>query len=197
MSPISIISNRSASQMEHFTGSCRGIMAGVVAGVLTLSASTARAQDTGILVGAMAPSATVETLDGRAMNLSDYYGKKPVVLEFWATWCPLCKRLEPAMDAARRKYAGKASFVSVGVSSNQSPARQKAYADKQKLGGEFVFDRTDAATKAFSVPHTSYVVVIGKDRKVVYTGVGDEQNIDAAVAMAFAKKVKTSSRPRT
>ncbi len=176
--------------MKRINARSRSIAPGIIASLLVLGSATAGAQDTGILVGATAPSAAVESLDGKAMNLSDYYGEKPVVLEFWATWCPLCRKLEPSMKAAQTKYAGKVNFVSVGVSSNQSPVRQKAYADKQKLGGEFVFDKSDAATKAFSVPHTSYVVVIDRNRKVVYTGVGDDQDIDAAVAKAMVERKK-------
>lgn len=45
----------------------------------------------------MAPGAPLHTLDGTAVDIKSYFGKKPVVLEFWATWCPLCKQLEPAM----------------------------------------------------------------------------------------------------
>ena len=144
-----------------------------------------RAQDMGIKVGAAAPSAAVESLDGKAMDLGTMYGETPVVLEFWATWCPLCKKLEPAMQAAREKYSGKVQFVSVGVSSNQSAERQKAYVEKQQMGGQFVFDKDGAAMKAFAVPHTSYVVVVDKGGKVVYTGVGPEQDIDAAVQKAM------------
>ena len=36
--------------------------------------------------------------------------------------------------------------------------------------------------KAFAVPHTSYIVVVGPDRRVAYTGVGDDQDIDAVLA---------------
>ncbi len=141
-----------------------------------------RAQEAGIAVGAMAPAAMVESLDGKPMNLSDIYGKgTPVVLEFWATWCPLCRKLEPAMAAARTKYDGKVKFVGVGVSANQSPERQKAHIEANRMGGVYVFDRHDAATKAFQVPHTSYVVVLDGAGKVVYTGVGESQDIDAAV----------------
>ncbi|MBX6330216.1 MAG: redoxin family protein [Gemmatimonadaceae bacterium] len=139
----------------------------------------------GVMVGATAPAATVRTLDGHEVDLATYYGDKPVVLEFWATWCPLCKKLEPALQAARAKYAGKVAFVGVGVSSNQSAAKQKAYVDHEKLTGAYVFDYEDAAVKAFSAPHTSYVVVINKDRKVVYTGAGPDQDIDAAVRKAL------------
>ena len=89
------------------------------------------------------------------------------------------------MQAAREKYSGTVEFVSVGVSSNQSAAKQKAYVEKQQMGGQFVFDKEGAAMKAFAVPHTSYVVVVDKGGKVVYTGVGPEQDIDAAVQKAL------------
>ena len=144
-------------------------------------ATTAHAQDAGISIGAMAPAAAVATLEGAAVDLASLYGEKPVILEFWATWCPLCRKLEPAMQAARTKYDGRVTFVSVGVPSNQSAEKQKAYVEKQQLGGRFVFDTDGKAMKAFQVPHTSYVVVIDRTGKVVYTGVGAEQDIDAAI----------------
>jgi thiol-disulfide isomerase/thioredoxin len=131
------------------------------------------------------PCAAVFTLDGMPVDLARYIGKTPVVLEFWATWCPLCKKLEPAMAAARREYAGRVTFVSVGVPNNQTPERQKAYADEKRLGGDFVFDRDGKAVAAYKAPHTSYVVVIDKDGTVVYTGVGGEQDVAAAVAKAL------------
>lgn len=138
--------------------------------------------DVGLHVGAEAPSAVVDRLEGGSVDIADLYGRQPVVLEFWATWCPLCRKLEPSMQAARAKYAGKVTFVSVGVAANQTAEKQKAYVDDKKLTGVFTFDRTGAAMKAFAVPHTSYIVVVGADRRVVYTGVGDDQDVDAVLA---------------
>lgn len=138
--------------------------------------------DVGLKVGSEAPGAVVERLEGGNVNIADYYGRQPVVLEFWATWCPLCRKLEPSLQAAREKYAGKVAFVSVGVSANQTSEKQKAYVEEKKLTGVFTFDRTSAAMKAFAVPHTSYIVVVGPDRRVAYTGVGDDQDIDAVLA---------------
>ena len=145
----------------------------------------ALAQEAGIALGATAPRAAVYTFDGKEMDLAQYVGEKPVVLEFWATWCPLCKALEPSMSAAREKYDGRVRFVSVGVPDNQSAAKQKAFVEERHIGGEFVFDRDSKAVKAYQVPHTSYVVVIAPSGKVVYTGVGAKQDISAAVAKAF------------
>lgn len=146
----------------------------------------ARGQEGGIAVGAPAPGAAVVTLDGQPADLAQYVGKTPVVLEFWATWCPLCKKLEPSMAAAREQYAGRVTFVSVGVPNNQSPERQKAYAAEKRLGGTFVFDRDSKAVAAYKAPHTSYVVVVDKAGTVVYTGVGGDQDIAAAAAKALA-----------
>jgi thiol-disulfide isomerase/thioredoxin len=138
--------------------------------------------DVGLKVGVEAPAAVVERLDGSTVNLADFYGRQPVVLEFWATWCPLCRKLEPSMQAARQKYDGKVMFISVGVPANQTPEKQKTYVEDRKLTGVFTFDRSSAAMKAFAVPHTSYIVVVGTDRRVAYTGVGDDQDIDAVLA---------------
>jgi peroxiredoxin len=85
------------------------------------------------------------------------------------------------MQTARTKYAEQVTFVSVGVSANQSPERQRAHATANGMTGMLVFDRNDMAVKAFSVPHTSYVVVLDGKGTVVYTGVGESQDVDAAV----------------
>lgn len=157
------------------------------AALLVTSAPTiARAQAGGIAVGIPAPAAAVSTLDGAATDLSNFIGKTPVVMEFWATWCPLCKQLEPAMSEARKKYADKVTFVSVGVSNNQSAEKQKAYAVAHAMEGVMVFDVDGHAVKAYAAPHTSFVVAVDKSGKVVYTGVGGEQNIESVVALAMS-----------
>ena len=67
------------------------------------------AQDLGIEVGSTAPGAKVHTLDGKEADLAQYIGKTAVVMEFWATWCPNCKELEPTLLAASKKYGGRSS----------------------------------------------------------------------------------------
>ena len=142
------------------------------------------AQELGIAVGEMAPGGPLETLDGKAVDLSQYLGKTPAVIEFWATWCGNCKQLEPAMRAAMTKYPG-VRFVTVAVSVNQSVDRVKAWQQQHKLPGELLYDRKGTVSGAFDVPATSYVVVVDKAGKIVYTGVGGTQNLDAAIRKAM------------
>ena len=148
---------------------------------VTLIASTAAAQDSGIEIGKMAPAAAVQTLDGKAADLSQFIGKKPVLMEFWATWCPNCRELEPTMTAMHAKYGSKVSFVGVAVSVNEDAALVKKYVAKHKLPWTQVYDAKGNATDKYDVPATSYVVVIDKTGKVVYTGVGGNQDIEAAL----------------
>ena len=146
------------------------------------SAPALQAQETGLPIGTKAPTSTlVETLDGKAFDIGQYVGKTPVLIQFWATWCPNCKQLEPAMEAAAKKYAGKIKFVAVAVSVNQSPERVKLYAEKHGMPGEVYFDKKGNAADSYDAAATSYIVVLDKNGSVVYTGLGGTQNIDAAV----------------
>ena len=150
-----------------------------------LRPAAAHAQELGIELGSTAPAAKVHTLDGKDADLAQYVGKTPVVMEFWATWCENCKELEPTLLAAAKKYGAQVKFVGVAVSVNQSPERVKAFVAKHGLPGDQFFDTKGSATGAYDVPATSYVVVLNKAGKVVYTGLGGKQNLDAAIKKAL------------
>ena len=135
----------------------------------------------GLAVGTKAPGALVQTLDGKRVDLASYLGKGPVVLEFWALWCGNCKELEPELKSLVKKYAGKVTFVSVAVSVNESPERVQRYITKYGFTHQVLFDADGAATDAYAVPATSYVVVVDRAGKIVYTGLGGDQKLEAAV----------------
>lgn len=152
---------------------------------LVLVAAPLAAQESGIAVGSKAPSAKLETLDGNPADIGTFLGKGPVLIEFWATWCESCRDLEPAMLAAQKKYAGKVGFVGVAVSVNQSPELVRRYVAKHGLAGTQLYDRKGASIDAYEVPATSFVVVINKAGKVVYSGLGGKQDLDAAIKKAL------------
>jgi len=143
--------------------------------------SSLKAQDLGIEVGKKAPAAVVHTLDGKAVNLSSYIGKTPVFIEFWAVWCPNCRHLEPSLLAAEKKYRARMKFIGVAVAINETADRVKAYSQKHGLTHQILYDTQGNAAEAYDAPATSYVVVIDKTGKVVYTGLGGDQNLEAAI----------------
>lgn len=152
---------------------------------ILIAASAVHAQDVSLDVGSKAPSAIVQTLDGKPFDIGSYIGKTPVVLEFWATWCSLCKDLEPELRAAHSKYGKQVKFVGIAVSINQSPQRVKLYAAKHKLPLEVYYDKKGDASTAYDVIATSTIVVIDREGIVVYTGQGGDQDIEAAIKKAL------------
>ena len=158
----------------------------LVAALLMASPLSLQAQDVGIVVGTQAPRTIVlETLDGAKADLGQFIGKGPVLIQFWAAWCSSCHELAPRVAAAKRKYDKRVRFVGVAVSVNQSPTLAKRYAAKHKTPLELFYDREGLAADAFEAPGTSYVVVLDRAGKVVYTGMGGEQDIEGAVRKAM------------
>ncbi|MGH7538334.1 MAG: TlpA family protein disulfide reductase, partial [Gemmatimonadales bacterium] len=141
----------------------------------------AQEDDVGIAVGATPSAVTIEDLDGRPVDLGRIIGKKPVLFEFWATWCPLCAELFPRIEAARARYGDRVEFVVIAVAVNQSQASIKRHLTRHPMLFRVLWDARGNATRAFQAPTTSYVVVLDGAGKVAYTGVGAEQDIEAAV----------------
>lgn len=65
-----------------------------------------------------APDFTVLSLEGETVSLSDYRGK-PVVINFWATWCPPCRGELPAFQSAWERYGDKVQFLMVDLCDGQ------------------------------------------------------------------------------
>jgi len=137
----------------------------------------------GIAVGETPELVEIEDLDGNPVSLADFAGEKPVLFEFWAYWCENCAELHPHMVEAYNKYSDRIEFVAVGVGVAQSPRRMKRHLADLEPAVEWstVFDTRGLAVRAFHAPATSYIAIIDTDGRVVYTGIGPEQDIDAVV----------------
>lgn len=151
----------------------------------SLAYTPASGQDLGIEVGAQAPVVTVQSLDGKPVDLGKYIGKTPMLIEFWATWCPNCRELMPTLLDAEKKYGKKVKFVALAVAINQSPERVRRFLAAHPMPHEFYYDVDGRAAGAFDAPATSYVVVLDKKGRVVYTGLGGTQNLEAALKKAL------------
>jgi thiol-disulfide isomerase/thioredoxin len=162
------------------------LLAALALAVLLLPAGAA-AQDVGLEIGAVPDAVQVEDLDGNAVSLGDYIGRKPLIVQFWATWCPLCSALEPRLRAARSQYGDRLEIVFVAVGVNQTPRTIRRHQETHRLPGVMVFDGRGRAARAFRAPTTSYVVALDARGRVVYTGVGADQDIAAAAAKAVGR----------
>ena len=149
-----------------------------------LVTADARGQDIGLPVGSVPATVTVEDLDGAAFDLGSVVGRKPVLIEFWASWCPLCEALMPQMKAVEAKYGDRLEVLVIAVGVNQTPRSIRRHVAKHPLPGRLLWDGRGRATRAFLAPTTSYVVALDRAGRVVYTGAGEDQDLLAAAAKA-------------
>lgn len=156
------------------------------AGSITI-AGNIRAQESGIAVGSPAPAVSVRDLDGNTVDLGQYIGKKPMLLEFWATWCELCEELLPRIRAAKAAYGSAVEFIGINVTVNQTPARVRRYLQEHQPPFRTLYDDEGASTRAYQVPATSYVVIVDRAGKVAYTGSGGTQNLDTPLRRVTRK----------
>lgn len=61
----------------------------------------------------LAPDWTLQTVDGDAVTLSEASAKRPVVLLFWATWCPYCKALMPHLQSIGLEYGDRIEILAI------------------------------------------------------------------------------------
>lgn len=154
---------------------------------LLAAAAPLAAQDVGLELGTVPAAVQLEDLDGKTVELSQYIGRKPVLIEFWATWCPLCAELEPKLKAARQRHGAALEIVVIAVGVNQTPRTIRRHMEDHTLPGPVLFDARGRAARAFQAPSTSYIVALNAQGRVVYTGVGADQDIAAAAARAVGR----------
>lgn len=132
-------------------------------------------------MGAKAPAVAVHDVDGKPVDIGQYIGKKPVLLEFWATWCERCEALLPRVRAAKSTFGDKVEFFGINVAVNQTPDRVKRWVEENKPPYRTLYDDEGTSVRAYNVPTTSYVVVVDRTGKVAYTGTGGTQDISAVL----------------
>jgi thiol-disulfide isomerase/thioredoxin len=150
----------------------------VVPFFMVLCAQQLAGQDSALQVVDRAPRVMVHDLDGKPVDLGRYIGAKPVFLEFWATWCESCQELLPRVRAAQKAHGSKVEFIGINVAVNQSPVGVRQYLETHEPGFRTLYDDEGTSTRAYQVPATSYVVIVDRSGKVVYTGIGGTQSFD-------------------
>jgi thiol-disulfide isomerase/thioredoxin len=138
-------------------------------------------------VGDTAPVLSVHDLDGQPVDLGQWIGRTPVFLEFWATWCMSCAALRPAVQAAAATYGTRVEFVGINVTVGDPRAAVRAYLAENDPPWRTLYDDEGASQRAYDVAATSYVVIIDRTGRIVYTGMGGSQSFAAALRRVTAK----------
>lgn len=120
-----------------------------------------------------APDFTVYDEEGNAFKLSDFEGK-PVVLNFWASWCGPCKSEMPDFEVAYKEYGEKIHFLIVNMTDGYQETVESAKEFIADSGYSFpvYFDTDLEAAKAYSVYSIPTTYFIDRDGYVIAQGRG-------------------------
>ena len=115
-----------------------------------------------------APDFTVFDQDGNPVKLSDFAGK-PVVLNFWASWCPSCRTEVPKINQLAAKYGERGmAFVAINVGFNDSVERAQAFARKTGMTYPAIFDGSGQITEPYQLIGVPTIIIADNKGVIQY-----------------------------
>lgn len=160
---------KAAATKDHRPAWKRRLMAGTLAffvalyGYLVLVPDSNA--DTSLKVGEMAPEISLQDQDGKTVSLASLKGR-PVVINFWATWCPPCRREMPEFEQVWESHKGKDDLAFYALNVGESKLVVDAFL--KQVGVEklpILIDQNDAAQNAYRIlpiPATFFIDRNGK-----------------------------------
>ncbi|MFN7131307.1 MAG: peroxiredoxin family protein [Myxococcales bacterium] len=167
----------------------------LVSGLLAASCATT----SGASGPATATDFTLNSIEGGAVSLSDYLGKKVIVMDFMATWCAPCTMQLPHLQRFYETYKDD-GLVVLGISMDgpETVANVGPYARRQGVGFPVLLDEDTRVTSLYNPRRAAPLVVfIGRDGSVheVREGFiqGDEKIIEQTIQRLLGKAEPASA----
>ncbi len=148
----------------------------IVVGTLGLFATLFAAGPTE-LIGKPAPLFTGKTLNGTVVNLEDLRGKV-VLLDFWAKWCPSCRKALPKIQSVAKRFENQNVVVlGVNLDYEETPEVLKAFLKTNGVTFDVVHDVQGALSDKYDVRSIPCAVTIDKDGIVRFVHTGDSPTL--------------------
>ena len=141
-------------------------------------------------VGALAPDFELETLEGERFRLSELRGR-PLLINFWASWCTPCRREVPALIRAQRAHA-EAGLLVIGVNIEEPRSAAQTFADQFGINFPVPMDFDGSVFRAYGTegmvgpPRSFFIDPDGIITRIYAGQAPDEQIARDAAAHAAA-----------
>ena len=117
---------------------------------------------------------TVYGKDGEEIKLSHFQGKKPVVVNFWASWCDSCKEEMPYFQEAIEQYGDEVEFLMVNLTDGMRETVEKAdkFIKESGYDMDIVYDLDLDATYTYYISSIPRTLFINRDGTLYYDYMG-------------------------
>ena len=136
-----------------------------------------------------APDFTLPDSAAKKYSLKDYRGKV-IMLNFWATWCPPCRREIPSMERLYEKYKGK-DFVVLAL--NQMEGEDQVFAFTGDIGVDLtfpiLFDKESSVSRTYGVQGLPTTYIIDKKGNLRFRAIGGRECDHAGVVQQLLQIV--------
>ncbi len=130
------------------------------------------------LIGEPAPDFSLYSLDGQVMSVAEHIGK-PVMINFWASWCEPCRSEMPLLDQKAQQYAAQGLTV-LAVNLGESEKTVEGFRDEYGLSFPILLDKDDTVSAQYAIepiPSTFFIDRTGRVQNV-YIGELDEESAE-------------------
>lgn len=135
------------------------------------NSDTVETRDGGVIERFPASDFSLPRLGGGAISLSEYRDKRPVVLLFWATWCPNCRRNMPVLDGMYEKYGDRVEIIGIDLNEKESTVRE--FVDRNAIGFPIALDERGTVGNEYGIQYTNTHVLVGRNGEVEDLILGD------------------------
>jgi len=120
-----------------------------------------------------APDFNLEDQDGNFMKMSDFKGKV-VIINFWATWCPPCRKEMPSMQRAWEKLKQE-GIVMLAINVGEDSDQIFAFTAEYPVEFPLLMDRDSSVVRQWNVRGLPTTYIVNPAGKIVYQAIGDRE----------------------
>jgi peroxiredoxin len=141
------------------------------------------------LEGEMAKVFTLTSLDGKKVNIADHLGKDAILLDFWAVWCPPCRKSVPALARIAGEF-GPHGLAVYAVNQQDSPDAVRNFLKNGNIDIPVLMDPESVAGNLYGVTSIPKMVLIDRTGTVVFVSAGYGPGTDAIIRRVVGKILK-------
>jgi len=125
------------------------------------------------IYGELVPDFSLKKMDGSAFKLSDYLGKKIIVIDFWATWCKPCKKLLKKLNEIHLDYKDKVEVITISTDDASAFSKIESYIKGKRYSFMVLLDPDSSVSRIFNPSEQlPFTLIIDKKGNIAYTHTG-------------------------